>query len=130
MSDQFQMVKNYISELGFDISKEVKEEEVVIINDESKGIKNLIVDCEDTILIVEQFILKLERDEKEIYRRLLQINRNLVHGAFVLDDEGKTVIFRDTLQLQSLDLNELEATINSLSLALVENANELIDFSK
>ena len=38
MSDQFQMVKNYISELGFDISKEVKEDEVVIINDESKGI--------------------------------------------------------------------------------------------
>lgn len=130
MSERFQVVKNYIYDLGFDISEENKEEELVVINDESKGIKNLIVDCEDTILIVEQFILKLQKDEKDIYKRLLQINRNVVHGAFVLDEEGNTVLFRDTLQLENLDLNELEATINSLSLALVEHANELIEFSK
>jgi hypothetical protein len=130
MSERFQVVKNYIYDLGFDISDENKEEELVVINDESKGIKNLIVDCEDTILIIEQFILKLQKDEKDIYKRLLQMNRNVVHGAFVLDEEGNTVLFRDTLQLENLDLNELEATINSLSLALVEHANELIEFSK
>ena len=130
MSERFQVVKNYIYDLGFDISEESKEEELVVINDESRGIKNLIVDCEDSILIVEQFILKLKKDEKDIYKRLLQINRNIIHGAFVLDEEGHTVLFRDTLQLENLDLNELEGTINSLSLALVEHANELIEFSK
>jgi hypothetical protein len=130
MSERFQVVKNYIYDLGFDISQENAEEELVVINDESRGIKNLIVDCEESILIVEQFILKLQKDEKSTYKRLLQMNRDVVHGAFVLDDEGSSVLFRDTLQLENLDLNELEATINSLSLALVEHANELIEFSK
>jgi len=130
MSDNFQKVKGYITELGFDISKEDVADELVVIDDESKGIKNLIIDCESPILIIEQFILKLKRDDKEIFKSLLQMNRNVVHGAFVLDEEGTGVLFRDTLQLDSLDLNELEGSINSLSLALVENTNALIEFSK
>jgi len=64
------------------------------------------------------------------YKRLLQMNRTLVHGAFVLDEAGESVLFRDTLQLENLDLNELEGSINALSLALAENANELIAFNK
>jgi hypothetical protein len=57
-------------------------------------------------------------------------NRDIVHGAFVLDEEGKRVIFRDTLQVESLDLNELEGTLNSLSLLLSEYSDEIIKFSK
>jgi hypothetical protein len=65
-----------------------------------------------------------------LFKRLLQMNRTLVHGAFVLDEEGKKVIFRDTLQLENLDKNELESSINALSIALAEYAGELIEFSK
>ncbi|MBT6225163.1 MAG: molecular chaperone Tir, partial [Candidatus Scalindua sp.] len=39
-------------------------------------------------------------------------------------------IFRDTLQLENLDKNELEASITALSIALAEYAGELIEFSK
>jgi hypothetical protein len=39
-------------------------------------------------------------------------------------------LFRDTLQLEHLDLNELEASLNSLQLLLSEYMNELIVFSK
>ncbi len=130
MNDNFKMVKGYIYELGYDISSENEEDEIVVIDSESKGIKGLIFDCEAPILIIEQFILKLIRDDKDIYKKLLQMNRNIVHGAFVLDEEGASVIFRDTLQIENLDLNELEGTINSLSLALAENASDLIEFSK
>ena len=57
------------------------------------------------------------------------MNRTLVHGAFVLDEEGRRVLFRDTLQLANLDLNEVEGMVEALSLALAENAAELIGFS-
>jgi len=40
------------------------------------------------------------------------------------------LIFRDTLQMENLDLNELEGSINSLTLLLSEYSNELITFSK
>ena len=57
-------------------------------------------------------------------------NRDIVHGAFVLDDDGKRVIFRDTLQVETLDFSELEGTLSSLSLLLSEYTDEIIAFSK
>jgi len=130
MSDNLQKVKGYLQDLGFEISSEDLSEELVVIDDEEKGIKNLVIDCEEPILIIEQKIMATPKKTDAFFKRLLQLNRTLVHGAFVLDDEGANILFRDTLQLQHLDLNELEGSINSLSLALAENASELIAFSK
>jgi len=130
MSKNMEKVKNYLQELGFSISTENKKEELVVINDEEKGINNLIIDCEEPILVIEQIIMEVPGKANDFFKRLLQINRTVVHGAFVLDENGKNVIFRDTLQLENLDKNELEGSINSLSLALAEYANELISFSK
>lgn len=130
MSENLQKVKDYLNELGFPVSSENVEEELVFIDDEEKGIKNLIIDCEAPILILEQVIMEVPKKTDQFFKRLLQINRTLVHGALVLDEAGKTVLFRDTLQLENLDKNELEGSINALSLALAENANEFIAFSK
>ena len=44
MSKNMEKVKNYLQELGFSISTENKKEELVVINDEEKGINNLIID--------------------------------------------------------------------------------------
>ncbi|HJP18833.1 MAG TPA: YbjN domain-containing protein [Nitrospinota bacterium] len=130
MSKNMEKVKNYLQELGFSISTENKKEELVVINDEEKGINNLIIDCEEPILVIEQIIMEVPGKANDFFKRLLQMNRTVVHGAFVVDEDGKNVIFRDTLQLENLDKNELEGSINSLSLALAEYANELISFSK
>ena len=130
MSENLEKVKGYLNELGFSISIENAADEIVVIDDEDKGIKNLIIDCEDPILILEQAIMEVPKEAEKFFKRLLQLNRTLVHGAFVLDEPGKKVIFRDTLELENIDLNELEGSINALSLALAENANELILFNK
>jgi len=66
----------------------------------------------------------------DMFRRLLQMNRCVVQGAFTLDEEGKRVLYRDTLQLANLDPNEVERTIEALSLTLAEFASELIAFHK
>ena len=130
MSENLQKVKSYLEELGFSISSENTKEELVVIDDEEKGINNLIIDCEEPILVIEQIIMEVPGKANDFFKRLLQMNRTVVHGAFVVDEDGKNVIFRDTLQLENLDKNELEGSINSLSLALAEYANELISFSK
>ena len=53
-----------------------------------------------------------------------------VDGAFALDETGRKLIFRDTLQIDSLNLAEFDACVNSLGLLLSEFAEELIQFSK
>ena len=130
MSENLQKVKDYLDELELSISSEDEAEELVIIDDEDKGIKNLIIDCEDPVLVLEQVIMDVPKNTDGFFKRLLQMNRTLVHGAFVLDEEGAKVIFRDTLQLENLDRNELDGSINALSIALAEYAAELIEFSK
>lgn len=126
----FEKVKGYLRELEYDITFEDASEELVMVEKEDEGIKNLMVDCEDPILILEQFLFNVNNESQDLYKSLLRKNREIVHGAFVLDDTGKKVLFRDTLQLENLDLNELEGSINSLSLLLSEYYNELIGFAK
>jgi hypothetical protein len=129
MSD-FEKVKDFIMDMGFAITHEDSKEELVAIDDDDRGIKNLVIDCEAPILILEQVIIPMPQDSSDSCKRLLQINRTLVHGAFVLDEEGTTLLFRDTLQLENLDRNELEGSIDALSLALAEYADELVSFAR
>lgn len=128
MSEKFVQVKEYLLEMEMPIISEDPAEEIVIVEDEDKGIKNLIIDCEDSILILEQMIIPAPANSGDLYRRLLQMNRNLVHGAFALDEEEKYILFRDTLQLENLDRNELEGTIDALGLAMAEYGSELLGY--
>lgn len=130
METHFDRVKSFVTELEYDIVSEDTAEELIVVDKEEEGIKNLIIDCEDDILIIEGFIFEVKDKKPEMLEWLLKENRNLIHGAFVLDDTGQKVLFRDTLQLQNLDLNEIEASLNSLQLLLSEYMNELIEFSK
>ena len=129
MSD-FEKVKDFILDMGFAISHEEPKEELVVIDDDERGIKNLVIDCEGSIVILEQVIIPMPKESSEFCKRILQINRTLVHGAFVLDEEGTTLLFRDTLQLENLDRNELEGSIDALSLGLAEYASELVSFAR
>ena len=127
----FDVVKQYLFELGYEIEKEDVDNELVVITDKNLGINNLVIDCEEPIIILEQFILKLkDKNNPEVLSKLLKMNRTLVHGAFVLDEEGENVLFRDTLQLENLDLNELKGSIDSLIIAMNEYVNEFISFMK
>ncbi|WP_299219486.1 molecular chaperone Tir [uncultured Aquimarina sp.] len=130
MQDHFQQVKDYLLKLNFNIIHENKKDGIIMISKENEGIKNLILGVALPILIIEQHIFNIKNKNELVYRSLLQKNRDIVHGAFVLDETGEKVIFRDTLQLENLDLNELEGTLNSLGLLLSEYSQQIINFSK
>ena len=130
MSD-FNTVKEFVLELGFAISSEIPEEEIVIIDDEERGIQSLVIDCEDTVLVLEQLILRLDTAVgAEGLARILQMNRDLIFGAFVLNDDGGALLYRNTLALENLDLNELERIPvyhgNHRHLSRIPNANQRV----
>ncbi|SFT50673.1 Putative sensory transduction regulator [Lishizhenia tianjinensis] len=130
MAKDYEKVRAYLQELDYMIVKEDKEDEVFVIESEIDGIKNLVIGCADPILIMEQYIFEIPNGDTDVFKKLLIKNRDIVHGAFVLAEDGKRVLFRDTLQLENLDLNELEGSINALSLLLSEYSDEIIEFSK
>ena len=130
MSGNFETVKEYLQEMDILIVDEDADEELVVVENEEEGIKNLIIDCEEPIVVIEQLIMKIKPEcDKEFFKWLLKVNRELVHGAFVLDDTGEMLLFRDTLQLEHLDYNELDASIRALSLAMSEYGSELLTYA-
>ncbi|GAK95928.1 hypothetical protein JCM19294_2710 [Nonlabens tegetincola] len=130
MNDHYQKIKEYLQQLDFDITRENPSSGILVIEKEDVGIKNLIMGIAPPILIMEQYIFKINNHRDEVFKSLLQKNRDIIHGAFVLDETGAKVIFRDTLQIENLDLNELEGSLNSLSLLLSEYSDQIITFSK
>ncbi len=129
MNKYFDKVRDYLTQAGYPIIKEIEEDSIFIIDKEEDGIKNMIIAVADPILIMEQFIFEIKKDDVNMYKSILQKNQDIIHGAFAIDESGKIVIFRDTLQLENLDLNELEGSLNSFTLLIGEYAGEIIRFS-
>ncbi|MBF0102010.1 MAG: YbjN domain-containing protein [Desulfobacterales bacterium] len=126
MQRKFDLIKHYLREINISIVKEIPEQEIVVVEDEENGIKNLVIDCEEPIVILEQAIMQVPNQPDDLFKKLLQMNRKLVHGAFVLDENERIILFRDTLQLENIDRNELESSIQALSLALTEFGSTLL----
>ena len=59
MKDKFNLVKEFLQDMEMSIIKEDAEEELVIVDDEENGIKNLVIDCEPPIVVIEQIIMKV-----------------------------------------------------------------------
>jgi hypothetical protein len=130
MKDYYAIVKSFLQNLQLDIQHENQKEGIFIVSNEPEGIFHLIICVANPIVIFEQFIFEIKEEGTQVYKSLLQKNRDIIHGAFVLDDTGKKVIFRDSLQIENLDQNEFEATLNSLSVLLSEYSEQIINFSK
>lgn len=127
---KFDLVKQYLFEMEIPIMHADPANELVIVTLEEKGLNNLVLDCEPPLLVVEQVIMKVPDNPKDLFKNLLKWNRNLVHGSFCLDDNGELIIFRDALELENLDRNELEATIRALELAMAEHAGAFLQYAK
>lgn len=130
MATPFETVKQYVATLPLQVVHEDSDEQMLVVSAEQQGIQNLVIDCEEDILVIEQYLLEMPSAAAEVYRNLLKINRELVHGALCLDETGTRLIFRDTLALANLDLNELEGSVNALSLMLAEHADDLITLAR
>ena len=56
MSENLDRVKDYLLDLGLTIVAENEAEELGVVDDEDNGIKQLVIDCEPPIVVLEQLI--------------------------------------------------------------------------
>ena len=127
-ADAFQTVRSYATDIGLTITETDEAEMLLIVEDEERGIARMVIDCEYPVLEIQQSIMAVPAgaDTTRLFERLLQMNGTLVHGAFMLSEDGQQIRFRDTLRLSTLDLAELRGTVNALHLALEEHGDELV----
>ena len=128
--NNIETIENFALRLDCKILYKNEQSGILKIDNQADGIHNLILGVAPPILIMEQFLFSFREDNIDMFKKMLQKNRDTIHGAFVVSEEGNRVLFRYTMQLQNLDFNEFESALNSLGLLLSEFSEQIIDFSK
>jgi hypothetical protein len=68
-------------------------------------------------------------DHVALFRKLLELNaRALVHSSFGLEDDR--IVLSSALELENLDFNEVEATLDEIDLTLAQQVPVLAGLSK
>lgn len=84
------------------------------------------------IMVFRVTIGKVPDDDKHklrLYQRLLEHNAtDLMHASYGI--EGSTVVLSGALALDNLDINELEATLSDMDLALVRHVPGLFEAAR
>ena len=96
-------------------------DEGMYLVEQHNGGPPIVVHHSDPLLLLRLKVMDLpeggDQDMTELYRTLLTLNAtDVVHGAYGIE-EGE-VILSDTLELQTLDFPEVQASIESLQMAI------------
>jgi hypothetical protein len=68
-------------------------------------------------------------DHVALFRKLLELNaRSLVHSSFGLEEDR--IVLSAALELENLDFNEVQATLDEIDLALAQQVPVLSQLSK
>lgn len=112
-------INGYLIDLA--LSYEEVGENTWLINDDEKGLKNLVVMLSEPLVVIRVKVMERPAGEREkFYEELLRLNaEDLLHGAYAL--EGDSVILIDTLELETMDLEEFRASIEAIGLALIQH---------
>ena len=100
------------------------DEGMFLVQSQSGGV---VVHLSDPVLLVRLKVMDLPNggsDLTALYRALLELNAtDIVHGAYGIED-GE-LILTDTLELQNLDFEELQASVESLQFAASEHLGRI-----
>jgi hypothetical protein len=96
-----------------------------VVRDAERGLENLVIILSEPLVILRINVMDVPSSGKEkLFEELLRLNAtDLVHGAYAID--GKTVILIDTLEAEEMDIEEFEASIDAIGLALAQHYRTL-----
>ncbi|WP_020611257.1 type III secretion system chaperone family protein [Sediminispirochaeta bajacaliforniensis] len=119
-------VERYL--LNLDLNYEEVAAKTYIIHEPEKGLENVAVMLDDPLVIVQVKVMDVPSSGRErFFRTLLNLNAtDLIHGAYGVN--GDEVILIDTLRSATMDLEEFQACLDAIGLALSQHYRILSDF--
>ena len=114
--------------LSLSLTYETVEDGTWLINDEEKGLENVLVILADPVVIIRVKVMSIPGQRREeFFEQLLRLNQSdMIHGAYAL--EGDDVILLNTLVGATLDLEEFQATLDAIGLELAQHYRKLASY--
>ena len=124
-------LESFISRLDDDVNSEEVDAGIWVLSPGENGAQ-IVVSYDPPVVVFRVNVMDLpdgEGKRNELMRRLLELNaEGLVHGSYGI--EGPRVILSDALQLENLDFNEFQASVDSISLALASHMASLATYQE
>jgi hypothetical protein len=111
--------------------RSVEDQPGTFVVESSGGMPPVALHVNPPLVVLRVHIgdVKLGSNPVSLFRKLLELNaRQLVHANYGLDDER--VVLSSALELENLDFNELQATLDEIDMALVQHVPELARLAK
>jgi hypothetical protein len=120
-------VESYLLRTGLD-HQEIEEGMWLVHG--GGGTADIVLHYSPPLLVFRLKVMDLPNDEQRcsgLFRMLLELNAtDLLHAAYALE-EGD-VILTESLEVENLDFNELQATLDSFQMALASHLEALTPF--
>jgi hypothetical protein len=112
-------VEDYLISLG--VSYEEPQAGTWIVEDSGRGLTGIAISYAEPVVIISARAMKApSKDREAFFAELLKLNYSgLLHGAYALD--GDEVVLIDTLEYDTMDKEEFEASLDAIGFALSEH---------
>ncbi|MHC6202764.1 YbjN domain-containing protein [Breznakiellaceae bacterium SP9] len=96
-------------------------ENLWLLDDAEHSLVDIVIMLVDPLVIVRAPVMDAPKKERlELFSKLLELNANAIdHGAYALENDK--IILIDTLEYATMDLEELQATLDAISVALTQH---------
>jgi len=112
-------IEDYLISLG--VSYEEPQAGTWLVEDPGKGLPGIVVSHADPVVILTAKAMRVPaKDREAFFYELLKLNYSgLLHGAYAID--GDNVVLMDTLEYETMDKEEFEASLDAIGFALSEH---------
>ena len=123
-------VEAYLLRSGRDY-RAVDDQPGTFVIETSAGMPPVALRVDPPLVVIRVHIGDLEKGggPPQLLRRLLELNaRQLVHASYGIDDDR--VVLSSALELENLDFNELQATLDEIDVVLAQQLAELVSLAR
>jgi len=119
-------IEGYLVQLG--LSFDQRDENIWLVYGEDRGLENFVVMIEYPLLVIRLNVMKIPPENRcALFEELLRLNASdLAHGAYGIEDDTVTLV--ETLEVDRLELEELQAALDAIGLALVQHYRQLSEY--
>jgi hypothetical protein len=112
-------LEGYMNKLS--LSYEEIAPDTWLIKDLAKGLENVVITAIDPVIMIRVKVMEIPAKNKDkLFEKLLTLNaQDLVHGSYAID--GGNVVIVDTLLAETMDLEELQASLDAIGFALTSH---------